>query len=104
MKDLKTLIEGKQQKANELTKNTIEAKKVNEYEKDKHIKYMKQNAALKAKLEFIEANYDYSSTAKQMNLQDFKELIISNNNINNSVHGFTGKLEVVQKEIQSIEI
>jgi len=80
-----------------------EARKVNAVEKDKHNKYTKANAALKAKLEFIEAKYDYSSTAKAMSIEDFKELIQSNLNVNSAVNGFTTKLEVVQKEIQTIE-
>ena len=47
--------------------------------------------------------YDYSSQAKQLSLQDFKELMASNTNVNTTIGGFTGKLEVVQKEIQQIE-
>jgi len=39
----------------------VEAKKVSEVEMDKNIKYTKANAALRAKLEFIESKYDYSS-------------------------------------------
>ena len=80
-----------------------EKRKVNEFEADKSHKYAKANAALRAKLEFIEKNYDYSSTAKQMSIHDFKELMMSNLNVNSTIEGFTGKLEVVQKELQQIE-
>jgi len=51
---------------------------VNALESDKNNKFAKANAALRAKLEFIEKSYDYSSTAKQMSIADFKELMMSN--------------------------
>jgi len=72
-------------------------------EKDKNQKYLRSNAALKAKLDFIESKYDYSSAAKQMSINDFKELIQSNLSVNKTVDAFTSNLELVQKEIQSIE-
>ena len=50
-------------------------------------------------MEFIEAKYDYTSKAKSMALQDFRELMESNLAVNTSLTPFTGKLEAVQKEI-----
>jgi hypothetical protein len=50
-------------------------------------------------LDFIEQKYDYSSNAKQLSIEDFKELMTSNTNINSTMGGFTDKLLVVQKEI-----
>lgn len=64
---------------------------------------MKANAALLAKLQFIESKYDYSSGAKQLSLEDFKDLINSNINVNETIEGFNSKLGAVKKEIQSIE-
>jgi hypothetical protein len=58
---------------------------------------VKANAALKAKLEFIENNYDYSSAAKNMSLQDFKDIISSNINVNSSIGEFNSKLSATQK-------
>lgn len=58
---------------------------------------------MKAKLEFIESKYDYTSSAKNMSLEDFKELMNSNANVNSTMGGFTSKLENVQKEIQNLE-
>jgi hypothetical protein len=72
---------------------------VNALESDKNNKFAKANAALRAKLEFIEKSYDYSSTAKQMSIADFKELMMSNQSVNSTIEGFTGKLELVQREI-----
>lgn len=78
-------------------------RKTNLFENEKNKNYVKASAALRAKLDFIEAKYDYSSTAKQMSINDFKELIESNNSINNVVSQFTVKLDTVQKEIQTLE-
>jgi hypothetical protein len=41
-----------------------EARKINIFEEEKNRKYAKANAALKAKLDFIEQKYDYTSSAK----------------------------------------
>jgi cytidylate kinase len=54
---------------------------------------------LKAKLEFIESKYDYSSAAKQMSINDFKELIESNLSVNKTVDAFTSNLDNIKKEI-----
>ena len=45
-------------------KASEEAKKINVFEEEKNRKYAKANAALKAKLDFIEQKYDYTSSAK----------------------------------------
>jgi hypothetical protein len=80
-----------------------EARKVNLFEEEKNRKYAKANAALKAKLDFIETKYDYTSSAKNMSLEDFKDLMNSNSNVNQTMDGFTQKLIGIQKEIQSME-
>jgi hypothetical protein len=69
-----------------------EARKINIFEEEKNRKYAKANAALKAKLEFIEQKYDYTSSAKQLSIEDFKDLMNSNQNVNSTMDGFTAKL------------
>lgn len=103
LNELKTTITDKQDAVNEKLKKVGEAHKLNLDEEEKNRKYAKANAALKAKLEFIEANYDYTSSAKNMTLEDFKDLMNSNNNVNQTMDGFTQKLTAIQKEIQSME-
>lgn len=93
------MIKGKDVDALNRLKLVTEQRKVNTFEKDQNTKYLKQNAALKAKLDFIEQKYDYSSQAKQLSIADFKEIISSNTSVNNTLGGFTGKLENVQKDI-----
>ena len=84
---------------NSKLKTVEEARKVNLFEDEKNRKYTKANAALKAKLDFIESKYDYTSSAKQMSVEDFKALMNSNANVNTTMSGFTSKLEHIQKEI-----
>ena len=85
------------------SKVVAEAKKTNHLELEKNNRYKKANAALRAKLSFIEDNYDFSSKAKALSLSDFKEIMDSNLNVNNALSGFTDKLVTTKKEIQEIE-
>ena len=86
-------IESKQADVNKRLKAVEEARKINLFEEEKNRKYAKANAALKAKLQFIEEKYDYTSSATKLSLDDFRELVQSNTSVNNTVGGFTGKLE-----------
>lgn len=103
IKELKEVIDTKQAEVNKKLKKVEEDRKVSNFEEEKFRKFSKANAALKAKLEFIESKYDYTSSAKNMSLEDFKELMNSNANVNSTMGGFTSKLENVQKEIQNLE-
>lgn len=60
---------------NEKLKVIEEDRKIKIIEEEKNRKYAKANAALQAKLDFIEKKYDNSSIAKNMSLDDFKELM-----------------------------
>lgn len=101
--DLKKTIDDKQTSVDDKLKKVGDARKLNLFEEEKNRKYAKANAALKAKLDFIETKYDYTSSAKNMSLEDFKDLMNSNNNVNQTMDGFTQKLTSIQKEIQSME-
>lgn len=100
---LRQTIDGKQTEVNTKLKSVEEARKVNLFEEEKNRKYAKANAALKAKLDFIETKYDYTSSAKSMSIEDFKDLMNSNANVNQTMDGFAKKLASIQKEIQSME-
>lgn len=99
IKEITTVNEEKQKDVNDRLKRVEEARKLNLFEDEKHRRLGKINAAHKAKMEFIEAKYDYTSKAKSMSLQDFKELMDSNVGVNSSLTPFTDKLGAVQKEI-----
>lgn len=64
MTKLTEAIKTKQTDVNARLKLVEEMRKKNAYEQEKNKKYAKANAALQAKLEFIESKYDYSSSAK----------------------------------------
>jgi hypothetical protein len=85
---MKIEIDAKQAEVNANLKSVEEARKMNLYEEEKNRKYAKANAALKAKLDFIETKYDYTSSAKNMSLEDFKDLMNSNSNVNKTMDGF----------------
>lgn len=89
---MKDEIDAKQEEVNANVKAVEEARKLNLFEEEKNRKYAKANAALKAKLEFIESKYDYTSSAKNMSLEDFKDLMASNSNVNKTMDGFSNKL------------
>jgi formate-dependent nitrite reductase cytochrome c552 subunit len=63
---LREMIDEKQKNVNNKLKEVEEARKTNEFEEEKNRKYSKVNAALKAKLKFIETKYDYTSSAKSI--------------------------------------
>lgn len=96
---LTTTIKDKEREFNTRSKEVKELRNINTFEQEKLLKYQKANAALKAKLAFIEQKYDYSSQAKNLSINDFKEVISSNLNMNDSLGGFAEKLQLIQKEI-----
>lgn len=89
---IKDEIDKKQASVDDRLKIVEEARRVNLIEDEKNRKYSKANAALRAKLEFIEQKYDYTSSAKILKLDDFKDLINSNAAVNNTIEGFNTKL------------
>ena len=103
LNELQLLINKKQADADAKQRIVAEARKTNEFESEKNKKFMKANAALKAKLNFIEEKYDYSSSAKQMSIEDFRQIIESNLSVNKTIGGFTGKLDQIQKELQQLD-
>ena len=71
-----------------------------EEERNRHVQL--QNTALLAKKQFIEANYDYTSTADNMSLEVFKNIVNSNTAVNETVQGLVGKVTDVKKEVSKI--
>ena len=92
IEELKVQIETKQANVDNLLEKVKLEREINVDEEERNRKLQKANTALKAKLEFIETRYDYTSSAKNMSIQDFKELIESNLNVNGTLAGFTTKL------------
>ena len=55
--------------------------------------------SLEAKLNFINAKYDFKSNVQILNSDDFRSLMTSNDQVNNTVREFVGKLEHVKEEL-----
>ena len=62
----------------DLTQKIDEEKKVNRLEEERFRKLAQMNAALKAKLEFIESKYDFTTNVNHLNSDDFKSLMNTN--------------------------
>lgn len=87
----------------EKLKKVEQMRKDNIFMDEKNRQYQKVNAALKAKLKFIEEKYDYTSAVKSLSTSDFSDLIKAHTEINATMDGFKEKLSDVQKQIQQIE-
>lgn len=76
---LKADIEVQQQRTDDLNAHVEDERKVNKIEEERYRKLGQMNAALKAKLKFIQSNYDFTSNVNVLNTDDFKTLVTSNN-------------------------
>ena len=59
--------------------------------------------ALKAKLHFLLSKVDYSQNVKDLNLEDFRNLVNSNTHVNESIGTFVEKLTSTKDEIYKFE-
>ena len=103
MEELKNTIETKQASVNTVLKTVEKAREVSLREDEKNRNLKKQNAAWEAKKDFIEKNYDYSTVAKEMQVDYFTNLVKTNTDINKSMNAFTTNLQDIQREIQEME-
>ena len=55
-----------------------EEKKINRIEEERFRKLAQMNAALRAKLDFIQSKYDFTTNVNVLNSDDFKTLMTSN--------------------------
>jgi hypothetical protein len=63
-----------------------EEKKVNKIEEERFRKLAQMNAALKAKLEFIQSKYDFTTNVNILQSDDFKQLMTSNDMVSNTAN------------------
>lgn len=68
-----------------------EAKKLNKIEEDKHRDLNQKFAALSAQLEFIEKGYDSYSSVKGINLEVFRSIMQTNQNVSKPVFNVLGQ-------------
>lgn len=79
--ELRAKIDAQAKITEDLNAKTEEEKKVNKVEEERFRKLAQTNAALKAKLEFIQSKYDFTTNVKVLNTDDFNSLMNSNNTV-----------------------
>ena len=68
----------------ELAAKMDEEKKSNRIEEERFRKLAQMNAALKAKLDFIQSKYDFTTNVNILQSDDFKQLMNSNDLVRNT--------------------
>ena len=66
----------------EVERNTFEK------QRDNNNIFKLNNAALRAKLEFIEDNYDQGTQAQALDLEYFRQIVLSNQEVNDTLSSF----------------
>ena len=100
--ELKKLIEAELAEVNKLEEAVQESNKIKKVEEDRHRRNQQEFTALTAKMEFIEANYDYTTTPEEMQVHFFTDLKKSNEDVNKTVDAFKSKVEGVKDEVKTI--
>ena len=100
--ELKKLIEAEQAEVDKLEESVAQSNKVKKVEEDRHRREQQEYTALTAKMEFIEANYDYTTTPEEMQVHFFTDLKKSNEDVNKTVDAFKSKVEGVKDEVKTI--
>ena len=75
---LKAQIEGQSKVTEDLNTKLDEEKKINKVEEERFRRLAQMNAALRAKLEFIQSKYDFTTNVNILQSDDFKQLMNSN--------------------------
>lgn len=79
--DLSSLISEEQKRYDDQNSELEKAKKLSRFEDEKSRDLQQKNAALSAKLEFIEQGYDYKGNVQGMNLEVFRQIMQTNQNV-----------------------
>lgn len=101
--DLKAKIEVQTKTTEELNTKTEEERKVNKLEEERFRKLGQMNAALRAKLEFIQSKYDFTTNIKVLNTDDFNSLVSTNNIVNETMGNFMDRLKHIKVEIDKYD-
>lgn len=87
----------------DLTKQQLDAQVLNKEVEGKYRKLAKHNLALKAKLHFLLHSIDFKNNVKSLNLEDFRNLVNSNTQVNESIAGFLDKLTSTKDNLFKFE-
>lgn len=87
-----------------LETSEVNLKAENKEVENKYRRLAKTNVSLKAKLEFLLHNFDFSTNVKTLNIEDFRNLISSNDLVNQSIVQFVEKLSKNKDDVMRFEI
>ena len=102
--ELKTVTDELDKEVKDLNNQNTDAIALNKEVENKYRRLAKTNLALQAKLEFLFKNYDFSSNVKGLRLEDFRNLVMSNEKVNENVSSFTDKLAKTKEDVMRFEI
>jgi chromosome segregation ATPase len=83
---LRAKIDEQTKASDELNLKVDEAKKTNKTEEERYRRLVQQNAALKAKLEFIQSKYDFTTNVNVLKSDDFQQLMSTNEIVSHTSH------------------
>lgn len=83
---LRAKIDEQTKATDELNLKVDEAKKTNKTEEERYRRLVQQNAALKAKLEFIQSKYDFTTNVNVLKSDDFQQLMSTNEIVSHTSH------------------
>lgn len=101
--ELKTQVKDLEAEVAELEKQQNAGITLNKEVEGKYRRLAWSNLALKAKLHFLLSKVDYSDSVKGLNLEDFRNLVSSNTNVNESIANFMERLTATKDEIYRFE-
>ena len=112
LEELKKLIEAEQETVDQLTlkihgepgRKEKKGEMLIKQQEEERNRYLQQtHEALKAKKEFIEKEYDFETPVEDIKTEIFKEIMKSNESVNQTVTGFIGKVETVKDDIRRLQ-
>ena len=88
----------------ELEARAKEDRKKNKEVEDRYRRLSQENGALTAKMMFLKEKLDFKSNVKKLNIEDFRQLVMSNSMVNESIASFLEKLNVIKTETMKMEM
>lgn len=101
---LKTDVKNLEAEVAGLEKQQLDGLVLNKEVEGKYRKLAWSNLALKAKLHFLLSKVDYSKNVKSLNLEDFRNLVQSNSNVNESIGNFVERLTATKNDVYKFEV
>jgi chromosome segregation ATPase len=96
--ELNRKITEEQKQYDDFTQQLVDQRRIKEREGERNRQLAQTFTALSAKKQFIQSEYDYSEDVGQIKVDQFRDIMRTNDSVNETVEDFVGKLSKVQKE------